>query len=342
VTDNPADRPPSEPRAGSAAPGLAGLGWSLGIAAVGLALLVGGLGLDAYLHIRNPDLAHQEGVFTLSNPGHLLLFLGLIGVAAGVVTAALRWLRMAGGPQRSRAARRALVACSTVATVVALASMTWAADAESGAEPAGGGHDHAVPAAAGPGHGHDGHGGHDAAMPCGPSAAQMTAAVRLVDNTRRGLARFARLQDARAAGYAPHHNGREAIKHYFNPAYVLDGRVLDPKRPEGLMYAHTERGPVLIAAVWLMNRTGEPGKAVGGCLTVWHEHDNLCSTNPAKGLITGLRSRSRPCPPGQVPWRTPVMLHTWLVDVPGGPFAREIDDGAVFRELGATPRPATR
>jgi hypothetical protein len=71
------------------------------------------------------------------------------------------------------------------------------------------------------------------------------------------------LPAACAAGYAPHHHGREATKHYFNPRYLLDGRVLDPSRPEGLMYAHTDRGPVLVAAVWLMNRPGEPGRAVG-------------------------------------------------------------------------------
>jgi hypothetical protein len=33
------------------------------------------------------------------------------------------------------------------------------------------------------------------------------------------------------------------------------------------MYAHTDRGPVLVAAVYMMNRPGEAGIAVGGCLT---------------------------------------------------------------------------
>jgi len=44
------------------------------------------------------------------------------------------------------------------------------------------------------------------------------------------------------------------IKHHINPGHVTDGRVLDPARPEGLMCAFTAREPVVVAAVYLMNR----------------------------------------------------------------------------------------
>jgi hypothetical protein len=131
------------------------------------------------------------------------------------------------------------------------------------------------------------------------------------------------------------------IKHYFDLAAILDGQILDPTKPEGLMYAHTDRGPVLVAAVWMMREPREPGEAVGGCLTRWHEHDNLCSADPSRGLITGLREPGGACAQGQEPWRPPVMLHTWIVDVPGGPFAHHVDTGTVLWEIGATPRLAT-
>ena len=108
------------------------------------------------------------------------------------------------------------------------------------------------------------------------------------------------------------------------------------------MYASTDRGPVLVAAIYLMNRSGEPGRAVGGCLTRWHVHDDLCSANPAKGLITGLRPEGGACPRGQVPWAAPPMLHTWLIDVPGGPFAAHGLASEVFRQLRETPRPSSR
>jgi hypothetical protein len=122
---------------------------------------------------------------------------------------------------------------------------------------------------------------------------------------------------------------------------VTDGRVLDPDRPEGLLYAHTDRGPVVVAAVYLMNRAGEPGRSVGGCLTQWHVHNNLCSSDPANGMVTGVRTQGGRCPREQVAWAAPPMLHTWVIDIPGGPFAHQFSAAAVFRRLHASPRPSS-
>src|SRR5438093_10744158 len=54
----------------------------------GVVALLGGLALDAYLHAEDPTLVHREGIFTLSNPGHVLLGIGITMVVVGVVGAA--------------------------------------------------------------------------------------------------------------------------------------------------------------------------------------------------------------------------------------------------------------
>jgi hypothetical protein len=252
-----------------------------------------------------------------------LLFVGIGAVAVGIVGGTWIGLGLTTDPRQSRRLRCLLLLSMAYVTTLSAVGLNRAASAELAA------------------HGQDGTDHHHAAVACRPTSAQTAAAASLVADTRRGLARFADLRAARAAGYAPHVRARESLKHYFNAAYVTDGRVLDPTRPEGLLYAHTTRGPVLVAAVYLMNRAGEPGPAVGGCLAQWHAHQNHCSSSAAKGLIDGVRRRDGSCPPGQVPWATPPMLHTWIIDLPGGPFVAHVGARAVFGQLHATPRPSS-
>ena len=168
------------------------------------------------------------------------------------------------------------------------------------------------------GHGHaddDPHAGHEAAQ---PTAAERAAAEALVAATRRGTARLADADVALAEGYVqatPFAFYGLRAAHYHNEAYNQDGDLLDPTRPEDLMYLKTDDGDLELIGVMFIAPPGE-GPRVGGPLTSWHTHDDLCGG--PDGVIA--MNPDGTCPAETYPI-TFEMLHVWLIDVPGGPFA---------------------
>jgi hypothetical protein len=138
-----------------------------------------------------------------------------------------------------------------------------------------------------------------------------------VQSARIALARYADPAVAAADGY--HVNGLAGIDfHASNPAYEHDDRILDPAHPETLVYAVAPDGrPVLMGAMFAMPKIGEPGPAIGGPLTVWHGHENVCVSLTPPGL-SGLLSPLGTCPVGSILLpRTGEMIHLWIV--PGAP-----------------------
>ena len=122
---------------------------------------------------------------------------------------------------------------------------------------------------------------------------------------------------ARAAGYqvgeirGPDH-------HAHNPDLIGDGHILDPEYPESLIYARSIDGPVLVGVMFAMDGLSDPGPRIGGPITVWHSHENLCfSITPV--ALAGLLSPYGVCPLGSVNIRvTGEMLHVWVA--PGVPY----------------------
>lgn len=206
----------------------------------------------------------------------------------------------------------------TIAIVVLTASTAWA-----GAFGAAGGvgahtHDHGAGAVPGPG----------TLLPVThdlePTPEQVADAEDLHADTATALARYTDPAAAAADGYDV--AGIAGLDyHASNETYLHDGRILDPERPETLVYAAGPGGPVLLGAMFQMPGFGEAGPAIGGPLTVWHGHEAICFSLMPPGL-TGIVSPLGGCPVGSfaIP-RTVEMMHVWTAPGAPQPFG-DLDD----------------
>ncbi|MGQ0550714.1 MAG: DUF4179 domain-containing protein [Armatimonadota bacterium] len=144
-----------------------------------------------------------------------------------------------------------------------------------------------------PGHGHDS--ATDAHAQATPE--QRAAAARLFEDVKAGIARFADIRLAEAAGYeqsAPFRFGDWGPAHLRHRANRRDDRILDPARPEGLVYFRTQDGRTVLLGAFFVAPRGQ-GPRPGGPITEWHFH------NPEGRGET---------------------MHVWTFGHPDGPFAR--------------------
>jgi hypothetical protein len=298
---------------------------------VGTIALLVGLAGDAALHQLDPTLAGREGLLLGANPGHALAAggvalvvlgaaLALLGQARTAARPAVRalWGGVAGGLMLLATAALAMAAGSGVpephpavaaparlAATVADLDQRVAAGLLTRAEA-----DYILRQVEGTVHPHG--------DPVVVTASELVAAAQLVDAVREGTARLSDVRAAEAEGYRPLPVGsRGTIVHFSHDSYY--GRILDPERPQQVVYQRQADGALALVGVLFLMPYGVPGPPLGGPLTAWHAHDNVCA-DPTTFRPVGSTDAAGQCPAGAVRRTSPEMLHVWLADNPGGVF----------------------
>jgi hypothetical protein len=307
-------------------------------AAVGAAAQIGGLGVDAWLHARDPDLAAREGVFTLTNVGHSLLIAGFVLTVAGLVLALTRGRWVA-----------SLATVGAFAIVVPLAATSSLGEghdhAAGGAHEHDGGHDHgrsgtetahdhepgdqelAAAAAIGGGAADHDH-GHGAVVPEQPLDPATRDALGAQLTTAREVAlRFPTVADAEAEGYRMVTPYVPLIGAHYIRFSLMDGSF-DVEGPEMLLYDGTAPDSGIVGlSYYVVSRTGAPEGFVGPN-DHWHQHIGLC-INRDLVVVGGEDTTEEECAArggmkvdGSDGW----MVHAWVVpgwESPQGVFSPE-------------------
>ena len=158
----------------------------------------------------------------------------------------------------------------------------------------------------------------------GVSSIQQARAEKLLQDTLDKLPKWADYKTAEAAGYHSIGDGYTGTEHFMNwDAIDGDDHQLDPEHPESLVYSTAGGKRTLEAAMYIMptKMALDQVPDVGGPLTQFHIHDNLCfSENTDAPQVIGLTSADGTCPVGKKFTPAP-MIHVWITRNDCGPFA---------------------
>jgi hypothetical protein len=253
-----------------------------------------------------------------------------------VVIGAVVLLRPAGDQRPAQLARLSTAGLGVMG--LAVAALAVPATAAVGEHPhagdgheaaAAGGHAHGDEAAAGGDHHADGHGeGHE--DPSSATPEQRAAADQLLQDTKTGFWQWTDEERVYEAGFRSIGDGITGTEHLVNWHWINDDVVLDPDHPESLVYNVSRDGKRTLAAAMYMAPAGTPDDEVpdvGGPITQWHIHNNLCYSpvrmvdGAPQRTVVGLTSGDGTCSRGESLSPHAPMLHVWVVDHECGPFS---------------------
>ncbi len=154
----------------------------------------------------------------------------------------------------------------------------------------------------------------------GVTPQQQAAAENLVAITLIRLPQFSDASAVGDLGFQSIGDGLLGYEHYMSVANMTDDRVLDPDYPESLVYDTSVTPKRLVSAMFMMNAgdTLDDVPELGGQLTQWHIHDNLCFTG---SRVTGIINADGRCTPPSTLGSAVPMIHVWITPHRCGPFS---------------------
>jgi hypothetical protein len=328
--------------------------WFIALGILGVLLLATGLTWDLVSHARDSNLATEEGVLSLDNTSHVIIGLGIVAVATGLLGTA--WEVLA---RPAASARRARLVGSGVVIAIALAAGVGDLLATTVPHE----HDHSVmqpaqtedqissaaalsvdrsrlpggeaialatlswsrPSAVGH-HEHHSHGDPydgpplEAPLTAEESiklAAQLSIAAAVADGLRDTEA-------AAAAGYVQSATEVPGVGSHWTRWSLVDYEF-DPARPSQLLFHEKRRDePAQLAGFSYWVRSIDEPEGFAGPNDHWHQHVGLCFEN---GWLRRENLSDRAdCPGDWINGSDLWMLHAWVV-------AGEENEWGVFAEI---------
>lgn len=159
----------------------------------------------------------------------------------------------------------------------------------------------------------------------GVTPEQQAAAENLVAFTVVRLPQWSDFHTAEAAGFHSIGDAATGVEHYIQWSWINDDVTLNPDKPESLVYEPQPDGSKkLVSAMYLLpdTLTLDQVPELGGKLTQFHIHNNLCFTkDPVAPLVRGLTDAAGNCPAALQKFPSAPMIHVWITPQDCGPFS---------------------
>ncbi len=159
----------------------------------------------------------------------------------------------------------------------------------------------------------------------GVTPAEQARATSLLKRTIVTITKWADVNVAIKDGFHSIGDGITGDEHFLHWDWINDNDFLDPNKPEALVYHDNADGTkTLEAAMYILPQQYSFANLpdIGGPLTQFHIHDNLCFTNdPVAPRVLGLTNGDGSCTPPLVKFHPNPMVHVWIRNNPCGPFA---------------------